>query len=102
MHVVIVSIHVNDIGVDDFLGATLRNVRESLKEPGVKRFDLLRQADDPTCFLLVEVYRSADDHVRHKGTAHYQRWAEEVETLLAGPRSRTLYQSCFPRESGWE
>jgi (4S)-4-hydroxy-5-phosphonooxypentane-2,3-dione isomerase len=102
MHIVIVSIHVKDDRIDDFLGATQRNVQETLKEAGVRRFDLLRQADDPTRFLLVEVYRESDDHARHKDTPHYRRWADEVEPLLAAQRSRTIYESCFPRESGWE
>lgn len=102
MHILIVSIHVKASCVDDFKAATLRNVQESLKEPRVARFDLLCEAGDPTRFLLVEVYQKAEDHAAHKQSAHYQRWAEQVEPLLAEPRSRISYESCFPRESGWE
>ena len=65
------------------------NVQETLKEPGVTRFDLLRESAAPNRFLLVEVYRQASDHSRHKETGHYKRWAAEVEPLLAAPRSRT-------------
>ncbi len=44
MHVVIVSISVKHDRIDKFLAATLHNVRETLREPGVRRFDLLREA----------------------------------------------------------
>jgi (4S)-4-hydroxy-5-phosphonooxypentane-2,3-dione isomerase len=102
MHIVVVSIHVQGNRIEEFLGATLRNDRATLKEPGVRRFDLMSQADDPARFLLVEVYDHADDHARHKEAEHYKRWAEDVEPLLAEPRARIIYKSNFPHESGWE
>lgn len=102
MHVVNVGIRVKDDRVEEFLDATLRNIRETLKEPGVRRFDLFRERATPTRFLLFEVYDAEADHARHKESAHYKRWAAQLESLLAEPRSRTIYESCFPRESGWE
>jgi len=102
MHIVLVSIHVRAQTIDEFLAATRDNVRESLQEKGVARFDVLRHAEDPNRFLLVEVYRQAQDQVLHKETAHYKRWAAAVEPLLAEPRTRIVYQSAFPQESGWE
>jgi len=101
MHVVVVSIHVAAAKVEQFLAATLENVRETLKESGVVRFDLLRATDDPTRFLLVEVYHGPQDHLSHKETAHYKRWAAAAEPMMSEPRTRTIYQSAFPRESGW-
>ena len=102
MHAVVISIHVRPECIKGFAAATLENVRETLKERGVARFDLLRQADDPGRFLLVEVYRQAEDHARHKETPHYKRWAAAAEPLMAEPRTRTIYESVFPKESGWE
>ena len=102
MHVVVVSIRVRPDRVAEFIESTHDNVRETLKENGVLRFDLLRQRDDPTRFLLFEVYRQAEDHARHKETPHYQRWAAVAEPMLAEPRTRIIYESAFPRESGWE
>jgi quinol monooxygenase YgiN len=102
MHIVVVNVLVKHEHLDDFLAATRANVRETLKEPGVKRFDLLRRADDPSRFLLIEVYRRAEDHASHKQTAHYKRWAAIAEPMLAEPRTRLLYESVFPEESGWE
>ena len=102
MHIVLVSIHVQPEHVDEFIEATRANVRETLKEEGVLRFDLLRRAEDPDRFLLVEVYRQPEAHARHKVSAHYMRWADAAEHLLAEPRTRLIYGSVFPRESGWE
>ena len=56
----------------------------------------------PRDFVLVEVYGTPEDHARHKESSHYKRWAEEVEPWLSAPRSRTIYESCLPRQSGWE
>jgi autoinducer 2-degrading protein len=101
LHILHVHIHIKPEMVDHFVEATLENVRETLKEPGVNRFDLFQQADDPTRFVLLEVYRHVDDQTRHKQTAHYKHWAEVVEPMLAEPRSRVLYQSASLVESGW-
>ena len=59
MLVVHVHIHVKPECVEVFKQATLANARESLKEPGVARFDVVQQQDDPARFVLVEVYRDA-------------------------------------------
>ena len=101
MHIVHVFIHVKADKLDEFKKATQDNAANSLREPGIARFDFLQQADDPTRFLLVEVYRTPEDSGKHKETAHYNRWREAVEPLLAEPRTRILYQNLFPGESGW-
>lgn len=102
MHIVIVEMQVKPDQENEFLTITQRNVRETLREPGVRRFDLLHEAGGSARFLLIEVYERANDHAHHKETAHYKRWAEEVGAVLAAPRSRTIYESCFPHESGWD
>lgn len=91
-----VYIHVKPEYVEDFREATIENVRNSLEEPGIAAFYLLQEADDPTRFELVEVYRTPDDPARHKETPHYHKWAETVTPMLAEPRSRTRYISVFP------
>jgi (4S)-4-hydroxy-5-phosphonooxypentane-2,3-dione isomerase len=101
MHIVHVFIHVKPDKLTDFLQATTDNASHSLREPGIARFDFLQQADDPTRFLLVEVYRSEDAAARHKETAHYNRWREAVEPLLAETRTRIVYRNIQPGDSGW-
>ena len=102
MHIVHVFIHIKTDKVKEFKIATMENARNSLKEPGVARFDFIQQADDPSRFVLVEVYRTAEDAAKHKETVHYNRWREAAEPLLAEPRTRTLYQNVFPDETGWD
>ena len=85
-----------------FEKASLVNARASLKEPGVARFDLVQDLDDPTRFALLEVYRSEADPARHKETAHYATWRDTVESMLAEPRTRTKYRNLAPDDPGWE
>jgi len=97
-----VSIQVKPECIERFIEATGENAENSLKEPGIARFDLVQQQDDPTRFMLVEVYRDAEAPLRHKETAHYARWCKTVESMMAAPRSRVLYTTVLPaHESGW-
>lgn len=101
MLVVHVFVHVKEDQVDAFRAASLENARNSIQEPGVARFDVIQQNDDPTRFVLVEVYRTADDPARHKETAHYQKWRDAVADMMAEPRSSVKYTNIFPDDTGW-
>jgi (4S)-4-hydroxy-5-phosphonooxypentane-2,3-dione isomerase len=98
MIIVHVHVHVKPESAEAFREASLANARESVKEPGVARFDVLQQADDATRFLLIEVYRTADDPGRHKQTAHYQTWRDTVESMMAEPRRSVKYAAVFPAD----
>jgi len=87
--------------VEAFRQATVENARESVREPGVARFDVIQQADDPTRFILVEVYRDAEAPAQHKQTAHYQRWRDAVAEMMAEPRTSVKYSNVFPPDEGW-
>lgn len=102
MFIVHVTIHVEADQIEAFKAASLDNARNSLDEPGVARFDVIQQADDPSRFVLVEVYRTPEDAAKHKETAHYNRWREQVEPMMAEPRSRIIYSNVFPGETGWD
>jgi len=101
MLVVHVYVQVKPEFVEAFRDATLENASKSVREPGVARFDVLQQSDDPTRFVLVEVYRTADDPARHKETTHYQTWRDTVTEMMAEPRSSTRYDNVFPDDQGW-
>ena len=88
--------------VDAFREACLENARESLKEPGIARFDVVQEVDDPTSFALLEVYRTEEDTAKHKETAHYAKWRDTVESMLVRPRWRTKYTNLAPADPGWE
>jgi autoinducer 2-degrading protein len=101
MFVVHVHVHVKPEFVTAFTEATLENARNSVQEPGIARFDVIQQLDDPTRFVLVEVYRTPDDPAEHKKTAHYQTWRDAVAEMMAEPRSSVKYDNVFPDDEGW-
>ena len=101
MLIVHVHVQVKTESVAAFIEATQANARESLREPGIARFDVAQQTDDPTRFVLVEVYRTPDAPARHKETAHYQRWRDTVADMMAEPRRSVKLVNCFPADSGW-
>ena len=101
MFIVHVHVHVKPEFVDAFRQTTLENARNSLQEPGIARFDVIQQLDDPTRFVLVEIYRTTEDPARHKETAHYQKWRDTVAEMMAEPRHSVKYANVFPDEAGW-
>jgi (4S)-4-hydroxy-5-phosphonooxypentane-2,3-dione isomerase len=101
MLIVVVSVKVKPERVDDFQRATLANARQSVKEPGIARFDVLADKDDPTRFALVEVYRTPDAPALHKQTAHYAAWRDAVEDMMAEPRRSTKFENVFPDDAGF-
>ena len=102
MFIVHVFVHVRSEDIAAFKDATLENARKSIQEPGIARFDVMQQQDDPTRFLLVEVYRTPDDPARHKETEHYKKWRDTVAPMMAEPRTSVKYTNVFPDEKGWD
>jgi len=96
----IVHVHVKPECVEGFKAATVENARNSVQEPGVARFDVLQQSDDPSRFVLVEIYRTPEDADRHKETKHYQVWRDAVAEMMAEPRSSVKYSNAFPEDAG--
>jgi quinol monooxygenase YgiN len=101
MHIVHVFVQVTPGSEAAFEEATLANARASLTEPGVARFDVVRQQDDLTRFVLVEVYRSPEAAADHKATAHYATWRDTVAGMMAEPRSSVKYVNVHPDDTGW-
>ena len=101
MLVVHVHVHVKPECLEAFRQATLDNARNSVREPGIARFDVAQQADDPTRFTLVEAYRTAEAPAAHKATAHYARWRDAVADMMAEPRTAVKYANLFPPDEGW-
>lgn len=101
MLIVHVFVHVKPEFVEAFKTASIENAQNSVQEPGIARFDVIQQADDPAKFVLVEVYRTADDPARHKETVHYLKWRTTVAEMMAEPRSSIKYVNLFPGDKGW-
>jgi autoinducer 2-degrading protein len=101
MLVMHVQVQVKPESVEAFKEATILNATESLKEPGIARFDVVQQNDDPTSFVLVEVYRTPEAPAAHKETAHYAAWRDTVAPMMAAPRKGVFHTNVFPPDAGW-
>lgn len=101
MYIVHVFCHVKSDQVENFKMAIVENAKNSVQEPGIARFDVIQQQDDPTRFVLVEVYRTEADTYKHKETPHYNKWRKVVEEMLVEPRSRIVYANVFPDDRDW-
>ena len=101
MLVVHVYVYVKPECVEAFKQATVENARNSVKEPGIARFDVIQQSGDPARFVLVEVYRSVEATAQHKETRHYQVWRDAVAPMMAEPRTAVKFTNVFPGEEGW-
>jgi len=101
MLVVHVHVYVKPEYIEPFKQLTIENARNSIQEPGIARFDVVHDLDDPTHFVLVEVYRNADAPGRHKETRHYGRWRDAVMHMMAEPRASQKFVNVFPEEAGW-
>lgn len=95
MYVVCVTVFVKDGLVEQFIEATLDNARNTRKEPGNVRFDVLQSEDDPGRFFLYEVYRDKEDFARHQQTEHYARWKQKVAQWMAQPRQGVRHVTVF-------
>jgi quinol monooxygenase YgiN len=98
MVIVHVHVHVKPEFIEAFREATVENASNSIKEPGIARFDVVQQADDPVKFVLIEVYRTREDTLRHKETLHYVRWRDKVAPMMAVPRTSIKYANVFPAD----
>lgn len=101
MLIVHVHVSVKPDCIEAFKQATVENARSSVREPGIARFDVIQQMDDPAQFILVEVYRSPEAAAAHKETAHYAKWRDTVAEMMAQPRSSVKFSNVFPADEGW-
>lgn len=101
MLVVHVHVHVKPESVEAFKQASLANAQESVKEPGIARFDVIQQQDDATRFVLVEVYRDTNAAAAHKETKHYAVWRDAVTAMMAEARFSVKFTNLFPDDAQW-
>jgi (4S)-4-hydroxy-5-phosphonooxypentane-2,3-dione isomerase len=101
MLIVHIQVQVKPECVEAFKEATLANAQASMREPGVVRFDVAQQQDDPARFVFVEVYRDAAAAAAHKETKHYPVWRDAVAPMMAGPRHSVKFDNVFPEDKDW-
>lgn len=97
MVVVLVRCHVKPGCEEAFAAASVENAKASNREAGVLRFDFYRE-EDPTRFVLLEAYRDEEGPRAHKASAHYARWRDTVEPLLAEERTRERLEGVYVPE----
>ena len=101
MQILIVHAHIKPEFIEAFIAATKINAENSAKEPGIARFEFLQQEDDPSRFVLFEVYRDAAAPAKHKESAHYNKWIETVNDMFVTPRTRAFYRNLAPADSAY-
>ena len=99
MLIVHVNIQVKSDDIEAFKAASVKNATNSVREPGIARFDVLQQKDDPTRFVLVEIYRTPEAPAAHKQTPHYLEWAETVAGMMAVPRQSVKFENVYPEDT---
>jgi quinol monooxygenase YgiN len=101
MLIVHVHVRVKPELIEAFRNATIQNAQSSIREVGIARFDVIQQLDDPSRFVLVEVYRDEAAAKAHKETAHYALWRDTVASMMAEPRTSVKFGDLFPGVEGW-
>jgi quinol monooxygenase YgiN len=72
MYIVLVLLKVKSERLPEFEAALLHNARESVaRDPGCVRFDVSQHIDDPTRWVLHEVYDNAASHAAHRQAPHF-------------------------------
>jgi (4S)-4-hydroxy-5-phosphonooxypentane-2,3-dione isomerase len=98
MIVSLVHVWVKSSHVDEFIKATIENHKNSVKEPGNLRFDILRDDGNPSKFILYEAYESEEAVAAHKNTAHYLKWKDQVAGWMEQPRQGVKHNIVFPQD----
>ncbi|MCD6342568.1 MAG: antibiotic biosynthesis monooxygenase [Spirochaetaceae bacterium] len=81
----------------NFIKATKINHKETRKEKGNMRFDVLQSDENPCLFELYEVYRSEEAVMAHKETRHYKDWRDTVAPWMARDRKGVKYAALYPK-----
>jgi autoinducer 2-degrading protein len=99
MLIVHVHVKVKPDFIEAFQKATVANAHASRSESGIARFDILQQPDDPTRFVLIEAYRTAESPAAHKETQHYKTWRDTVAEMMAEPRQSVKFINIDPPDA---
>jgi len=78
--------------IKEFIEFTNDNVTNSVKEPGVIRFEFFKDLDTENKFVLFEMFKSVEDQNKHRETAHYKRWKESTTEMLEEPYTRNSFE----------
>ena len=90
MHVVVILLKVKPELAEEFEQVLLHNARESVaKDAGCLRFDVTQLADDPTRWVLQEVYERPEAHAAHRQSPHFLAFQAVADRAVA---ERTVFK----------
>lgn len=93
-YVIIVEFRAKPDKVEDFAALIDRHAHNSRTlEEGCLVFDVCQDPDDPTRFVLYEVYRDQAAHAAHRETESYRWFAGTVPDWLVRGPDGDLFQS---------
>jgi len=98
MIVNLVHVWVKEAFLSAFIEATVENHKNTVKEPGNLRFDILRDADDPAKFVFYEAFVNEQAVANHKTKSHYMKWRDTVAEWMAQPRKGVKHTVIAPDE----
>lgn len=64
---------------------------ESKKDPGVVRFDVLRQDSRGNHYLISEAWRSRKDFEAHSAADHTKQFREKLQPMLGSPYDERVH-----------
>jgi (4S)-4-hydroxy-5-phosphonooxypentane-2,3-dione isomerase len=72
VYIVLVQVSVRPEMLAEFETLLLQNARESVaRDRGCLRFDVSQHVDDPTRWVLHEVYDAPESHAAHRQSPHF-------------------------------
>jgi (4S)-4-hydroxy-5-phosphonooxypentane-2,3-dione isomerase len=87
----IAELQVKPESVAKFVPLILANAQASVAtEAGCLQFDVTQEADDPTKFVLYEVYADLAAFEAHGKTAHFQGFFAAAKDMIVGRGARRL------------
>ncbi len=92
-HVAVVPILVKPQCIEEFIDIVTQNARCSREESGVISFDVMQNKENVSEFLLVEVYRTPEDQLKHRETEHFKVFKEQVQDLIQEPYQATIFKT---------
>ncbi len=97
MFVQLVHIRIKPGHVEEFLDVFRINFEGTRKEPGNRRFDVLRDPDDENHFVIYEAFEDAAAVDAHRKTDHYKATVQGLKDLMTtGTREKQFFEMIMP------
>jgi len=102
MYAVLGIIKVKPEHLTEFVEHVRNHARNTVRERGCVRFDVLQDRDDPHTICLYEVFRSEADLNTHRAQDYYKRWMEMSRDWRdTASYSRRVLDHIYPPDDEW-